>query len=91
MMVARVERDNHVAGTQSRFIGRSVSAHALDEDALRVGDAELLRGKRGERCDLHVADRTSPHFAVLGQVVHDPSGEIAGHREADALVAAALG
>ena len=37
-----------------------------------------------------IADRSAAHLAVLPRVVDDAAREIAGHGEADALIAAAL-
>src|SRR3954469_13034621 len=85
-----VEADDDIARPQPGACRRGVSREPGDDDPPRVRRAELCGKLRRERRDFDVADRAAAHLAVLLQFAEHLACQVARHREADALVPAAL-
>src|SRR5439155_2256263 len=72
----------------ARLGGGGLLEDIADKDAALVRHAESGRDVGLQFPNLH-AEVAAPHDAVGEQRLHDVAGQVAGHRQADALEAAA--
>src|SRR5262245_8162342 len=85
-----VEGDDDVSRSEASGKRRSVTAHPLHQHPSCVGRPEFLRSLRRQRCEFDVADVAPANLAVLQEIVDHAPREVAGNREPDALITAAL-
>src|SRR5215213_1939026 len=85
-----VEAHDDVARPHAGHVSIRTLLHAEYDHSLGVGCAKLFGKPRRERLQGDAADRAALDFAVLDEFVHDMAGEVARHREPDALIAAGL-
>ena len=82
-----IERGDHIALLQLRFVGRGIGLDLVDEDAMGFGLADRGCKRRGQR--LHRdAQPAALDLAVVTKLRHDLGGEVGRDGEADADAAA---
>src|SRR5690606_10314626 len=81
-----VDAPDHVAGTQTRLVGRAAAVHLVDEQPARIRELELPREPVVHRHQLDEPDRAPADLAVADQIVHDPARQVARHRDRKSVV-----